>query len=151
MNKSAWLELVVPIFANGVLIYLIQSYFSKKNDKQKSRTSQIRVVVREYQVIAERISDILQKFSYDNLGEEQNIILNDLFRVMVMEFHPYFCRHAKVLSHFADLDKAIKDSANNLGDTLKTNEVKEARKHLNELNKLLFELSNECDRYILQL
>ena len=60
MELKDWIELLVPIITNGILIYLFQSLFSKKLEKKQGKATQIITIVRQYQLFAEKISDLLE-------------------------------------------------------------------------------------------
>ena len=99
MELKDWIELLVPIIANGILIYLFQSFFSKKLEKKQGKATQITTIVRQYQLFAEKISDLLQNFTYSLNEIEQNAILSQVFAVAVKEMFPYFDRHSVILEN----------------------------------------------------
>lgn len=149
MELKDWVGLVVPIISNGILIYLFQSYFNKKLEKTQRRSNQISAVVKEYQMIAEKISVLLQNFTYDVSETEQSNIMGQIFAIASKELFPYFDRHTNILEHFQNVNRNTLDCTNNLRNAFATQNRELAVQYLNELNKYLQKLSNECDEYIL--
>ena len=150
MELKDWIELLVPIIANGILIYLFQSFFSKQLEKKQGKATQITTIVRQYQLFAEKISDLLQNFTYSLNEIEQNAILSQVFAVAVKEMFPYFDRHSVILENFQDINSDTLICTNKLRDALSAQNRESAVIYLNELNKHIQMLSNECDAYILK-
>ena len=150
MELKDWIELLVPIITNGILIYLFQSLFSKKLEKKQGKATQIITIVRQYQLFAEKISDLLQNFTYSLDETEQNTILSQVFGVAAKELFPYFDRHSVILENFQNINSDTLICTNKLRDALSAQNRESAVIYLNELNKHIQMLSNECDAYILK-
>ena len=150
MELKDWKELLVPIITNGILNYLFQSLFSKKLEKKQGKATQIITIVRQYQLFAEKISDLLQNFTYSLDETEQNTILSQVFAVAAKELFPYFDRHSVILENFQNINSDTLICTNKLRDALSAQNRESAVIYLNELNKHIQMLSNECDAYILK-
>ena len=150
MELKDWIELLVPIITNGILIYLFQSLFSKKLEKKQGKATQIITIVRQYQLFAEKISDLLQNFTYSLDETEQNTTLSQVFAVAAKELFPYFDRPSVILENFQNINSDTLICTNKLRDALSAQNRESAVIYLNELNKHIQMLSNECDAYILK-
>ncbi len=149
MELKDWIELVVPIVSNGILIFLLQGYFNRRLERKQGKAAQIATVVREYQKHSEKISNLMQNFAYSLEEAEQNAILTQIFSVAAKELFPYFDRHSIILENFKETNSDTLECTNKLRDALAAQNHQLAVKYLNELNKYMQKISNECDKYIL--
>ena len=149
MESKDWIELIIPIVSNGILVYLLQSYFNRRLEKKQGKATQITAIVQEYQKYAESISRLMQNFAYSLEEAEQNTILTDIYAIATKELFPYFDRHSAILNDFKEINSATLECANKLRDALTTQNRQLAVKHLDEFNGYMQKISNECDQYIL--
>jgi len=146
MQVKDWIMLLIPIFCNGVIIFILQKLFEKKQISRTIKFEYASIFRQKIDMSLEMYFNILK---FENNGNvQEDMIINALQKYIdsVMELYYYYAQNESIFKAFKNnFEKIIKYiSQLNIIIKKEKTDISGLRKNLNSIKDELAKLKEAC-------
>lgn len=157
MTTKDWILLSVPILLNGFIIYIIQSYFMERIDKNAKIKESRYILIEEFQKELNKVYESCKDFSH-TATRPSTLPLDTAWNdemISVRLLHTYYKTHKDILPKYAEtVEKMLNEALSVLTELIRiqvefngdfnSEAFVEGATHHNNLIKLLDEAMTNC-------
>jgi len=156
MAARDWILLAIPILANGVLVFIIQSYFKYRLEKNKANYERRRMIKDTYFQYLLAVKNSYKQLAYAAHGsefeKEKFIASYNMYADNIRELNDYYNTYKVVLANFKSNAENLCSIFDSFSSTTKLKWSETTRNTLVSLINKMYELiCSICDLYLAEI